>query len=120
WNSKDPEKFMNPSVNKIPLFIGESSQFYLWKDEEKNHFLRTNEVLWDIVQNGVNLAINSEGMVEDRKSLTETQKQDYKNHHKAKYMMMQTISQAEFNKLSETSTTKAIYESLCDLYERSS
>ncbi|MCI11047.1 hypothetical protein A2U01_0032146, partial [Trifolium medium] len=52
------------------------------------------------------------------KSLSETQRKDYRNHHKVRYIMMQAISQSEFIKLTDISTAKVVYNSLCVIYER--
>ncbi|MCI27449.1 F-box/LRR-repeat protein, partial [Trifolium medium] len=102
----------------VNVFGGDSSQFSKWKKDIECHFTRADESLWNLVQNGISLTVNSEGIMDNRKDLTKIQRQHYRNHHKSKCMMLKALSQAEFNKLANTSTVKAIFDSLCDLYER--
>ncbi|MCI17071.1 F-box/LRR-repeat protein [Trifolium medium] len=102
----------------VNIFGGDASQFSKWKKDIECHFTRADESLWNLVQNGISLTVNSKGIVNNRKNLNESKRQHYRNHHKSRCMMLKALSQAEFNKLANTSTAKAIFDSLCDLYER--
>jgi len=46
-----------------------------------NHIICVGDVLWDIIEDGVGFAVDAEGMVVDRKSLTEAQRKIYRKHH---------------------------------------
>ncbi|WJX38864.1 hypothetical protein P8452_26483 [Trifolium repens] len=56
-------------------------------------------------------------MTINRRSLSEAQKKVYINHRKVRYIMIEAIPYSEYIKLTDTSTAKAVYDSLCATYE---
>lgn len=42
------------------------------------HIIDLDDELWDILKDGINIQVNSVGMVSERKSLTPAQKKIYK------------------------------------------
>jgi hypothetical protein len=65
----------------------------------------------------LDLLDNRDGMTINRRSLSEAQKKVYINHRKVKYIMIEAIPYSEYIKLTNTSTAKAVYDSLCATYE---
>ena len=59
------------------------------------------------------------GGVVDRKKYTPAQKKMYKKHHKIRDSLVTVIPRAEYMKISDNSTAKAIFASLCANYEGS-
>jgi hypothetical protein len=55
--------------------------------------------------------------VEERKKFTPTDKKAYKKHHKVKDLLIGCISHDEYLKITDKSTAKSIYDSLCSTYE---
>ncbi|MCH89874.1 F-box/LRR-repeat protein [Trifolium medium] len=71
--------------SRIPLFNGDSTKFSWWKIKMKSHVIGIDEELWETVNDGVeDFVVDSDGMVVDRKSLTEAQKKVYRKHHKVR------------------------------------
>ena len=78
-----------------------------------------DEELWGILEDGVgDLDCDAEGAVVDRKKHTPAQKKMYKKHHKISSVVL-AIPRAEYMKMSDKSTTKAMFASLCANYEGS-
>jgi len=79
-----------------------------------------DEELWDILEDGVgDLVLDEEGAAIDRKKHTPEQKKLYKKHHKIRGSLATTIPKAEYMKMSDKSTTKAVFASLYANYEGS-
>jgi hypothetical protein len=55
--------------------------------------------------------------VEERKKFTDTEKKAYKKHHKVNDILIGCISHDEYLKITDKSTAKSIYDSLCSTYE---
>ena len=78
-----------------------------------------DEELWDILEDGVgDLDLDEEGAVVDRKKHTPAQKKLYKKHHKIRGSLVLAIPRAEYMKMSDKSTTKAMF-ALCANHEGS-
>jgi len=76
-----------------------------------------DEELWDILEDGVgDLDLDEEGVVVDRKKHTLSQKKMYKKHHKIRGSLVLSIPRAEYMKMSDKSTAKAMFASLCPNY----
>jgi len=85
-----------------------------------SHIMGLDDELWDILEDGVgDLALDKEGDVIDRKKHTPTQKKLYKKHHKIKGILVASIPRTEYMKMSDKSTAKAMFASLCANYEGS-
>ena len=78
-----------------------------------------DEELWDILEDGVGDLDFDEGVVVDRKKYTHAQKKMYKKHHKIRGSLVLDIPRAEYMKMSDKSTAKAMFSSLCADYEGS-
>jgi len=79
-----------------------------------------DEELWDILEDGVgDLVLDEEGVAIDRKKHTPEQKKLYKKHHKIRGSLVTAIPRAEYMKMSDKSTAKEIFASLCAKYEGS-
>jgi hypothetical protein len=79
-----------------------------------------DEELWDILEEGVgDLVLDEEGAAIDRKKHTPALKKLYKKHHSIRGALVTAIPKAEYMKMSDKSTTKAMFASLCANYEGS-
>ena len=88
-NHEDRDKFSG----KTPVFDGEN--FDYWKDRIESFFLAHDADLWDMVTDGYTHPVNASGQKIDRKSMTDQQKRDFKNHHKARTILLSAISYTE-------------------------
>jgi len=79
-NTLDAKK--NNYPKKGPIFNGNATRIYLWKDKVFNHVMSIDVELWNIVENGINIEVNIECLAHNKKDLTEDQKQLYKKHHR--------------------------------------
>ena len=79
-----------------------------------------DEELWDILEDGVgDLVLDEEGAAIDRKKHNPEQKKLYKKHHKIRGSLVIALPKAEYMKMSDKSTAKAMFSSLCANYEGS-
>ena len=77
-----------------------------------------DEELWDILEDGVgDFVLDEERAVIHRKKHTPEQKKLYKKHHKTRGSLVTAIPKAEYMKMSDKSTAKAMFASLCANYE---
>ncbi|WJX51802.1 25S rRNA (cytosine(2870)-C(5))-methyltransferase [Trifolium repens] len=108
------------SNNKAPKFNGHSSMFSWWKDRIYSHLIGIDDELWDLVEERVSFqGLDERGKlsVEARKKFTTTEKKAYKKHHKVKDILIGCISHNEYLKITNKSTAKSIYDSLCSTYK---
>ena len=63
--------------------------------------------------------LDEEGVVVDRKKHTPTEKKMYKKHQKIRGSLVHAIPRAEYMKMSDKSTVKAMFASLYANYEGS-
>src|ERR1044072_5157581 len=95
---------------KPPIFDGE--KFDYWKDRIESFFLGFDADLWDIVLQGYEYLKDAEGKVVSRSHMIETQKKRFQNHHKARTILLNAISYAEYEKITNNETAKSIFDSL--------
>ncbi|WJX12733.1 hypothetical protein P8452_03195 [Trifolium repens] len=108
------------SSNKAPKFNGDASTFSWWKDRIYSHLIGLDDELWDLVEEGVTFqGLDEKGRlsVEERKKFTPTDKKLYKKHHRVKDLLIGCITHDEYLKITDKSTAKSIYDSLCSTYE---
>ncbi|WJX24389.1 25S rRNA (cytosine(2870)-C(5))-methyltransferase [Trifolium repens] len=108
------------SSNKAPKFNGDASTFSWWKDRIYSHLIGLDDELWDLVEEGVTFqGLDEKGRlsIEERKKFTPTDKKLYKKHHKVKDLLIGCITHDEYLKITDKSTAKSIYDSLCSTYE---
>jgi len=105
---------------KVPKFNGDLEEFSWWKTNFYSYVMGLDEELWDILEDGVgDLVLDEEGAAIDRKKHTPEQKKLYKKHHKIIGSLVTAIPKAEYMKMSDKSTAKAMFASLCENYEGS-
>ena len=72
------------------------------------------------MEDGVgDLVLDEEGAAIDRKKHTPEQKKLYNKHHKIRGSLVTAIPRAEYMKMSDKSTAKTMFASLCANYEGS-
>jgi len=64
-----------------------------------------------------NLKLDEEGVALDRKAHTAEQKKLYKKHHMIRGILVAAFPHKEYLKMSDKSTAKAMFTSLCSNYE---
>src|ERR1044072_9327460 len=95
---------------KPPIFDGE--KFDYWKDRIESFFLGFDVDLWDLVIEGYEQPKDEEGKIIPRSQMTDAQKKMFKNHHKARTILLNAISYAEYEKITNKETAKSIFDSL--------
>jgi len=117
-----PYDYGNKKANsgKVPKFNGDPEEFSWWKTNFYIYIMGLYEELWDIHEDGVgDLILDEEGAAIDRKNHTPAQKKLYKKHHTIRGSLVTAIPKAEYMKMSDKSTVKAMFASLCANYEGS-
>ena len=105
---------------KVPRFNGDPEEFSWWKTNFYSYVMGLDEELWDILEDGVgDLVLDEEGAAINRKKHTREQKKFYKKHHKIRGSLVTAIPKAKYMKMSDKSTAKAMFASLCANYEGS-
>jgi len=105
---------------KVPKFNGDLEEFSWLKTNFYSYIMGLDDELWDILEDGVgDLDLDEEGAAVDRKKHTPAQKTMYKKHHKIRGSLVLAIPREEYMKMSDKSTTKAMFASLCANYEGS-
>jgi len=105
---------------KVPKFNGDPEEFSWWKTNFYSYVMGLDEELWDILEDGVgDLVLDEEGAAIDRKKHTPEQKKLYKKHHKIRGSLVTAIPRAKYMMMSDKSTAKAIFSSLCANYKGS-
>ena len=72
------------------VFDGEN--FDYWKDKIESFFLAHDADLWDMVIDGYMHPVDESGYKIDRKRMSDQQKRDFRNHHKARTILLSAIS----------------------------
>jgi len=92
--------------NKPPMFNGDPEMFSWWKTKMYSHIMGMDEELWDILEEGVgDLKLDEEGAALDKKA------------HTIRGILVAALPHKEYLKMSDKSTAKAMFTSLCSLYE---
>jgi len=100
------------------MFNGDPDTFSWWKTKMYSHIMGLDEELWDILEDGVgDLILHEEGATVDRKKHTAAQKKLYKKHHKIRGILFAALPHKEYLKMSDKSTAKVMFASLCSNYE---
>src|ERR1044072_6835349 len=100
---------------KPPIFDGE--KFDYWKDRIESFFLGYDIDIWDLVIEGYEQPTDAEGKIVPRSQMTDDQKKTFKDHHKARTILFNAISYAEYEKITNKETAKSIFDSLQMTYE---
>jgi len=105
---------------KVPRFNGDPEEFSWWKTNFYSYVMSLDEELWDILEDDVgDLVLDEEGAAIDRKNHTPEQKKLYKKHHRIRGSLVTAIPKTEYMKMSDKSTAKVMFASLCANYEGS-
>jgi len=105
---------------KVPRFNGDPEEFSWWKTNFYSYVMGLDEERWGILEDGVgDLVLDEKGAAIDRKKHTPEQKKLYKKYHKIKGSLVTVIPKAEYMRMSDKSTAKAMFASLCANYEGS-
>src|SRR3954464_7069640 len=100
----------NNGYTRPPVFDGENFEY--WKDKLESYFLGLDVDLWDLLMDGYKHPVNASGVKLTRQEMDDDQKKLFKNHHKCKTILLNAISHAEYEKISNRETAHDIYESL--------
>src|ERR1044072_5292743 len=95
---------------KPPIFDGE--KFDYWKDIIESFFLGFDADLWDLVVDGYEEPRDTNGKIMPRSMMTEDQNKLFKDHHRARAILLNAISYNEYEKITDKGTAKSIYDSL--------
>jgi hypothetical protein len=107
-------------AKKLPLFNGEPEDFSWWKTNFYSYVIGLDEELWNILEDSVgDLVLDEEGAAVDRRKHTPDQKKTYKKHHDIRGTLVNAIPKDVYMKMSDKSTAKAMFASLCSNYEGS-
>src|ERR1044072_612855 len=99
---------------KPPIFYGE--RFDYRKDRIKSFFLGFDMELWEYVSDGYVTPVENEVAI-PLSRMNEDQKKQFRNHHKARTILLNSISYSEYEKITDKETAKSIYDSLVMTHE---
>src|SRR5580765_213999 len=99
---------------KPPIFYGE--RFDYWKDRIKSFFLGFDMELWEYVTDGYVAPVDNEVAI-PLSRMNEDQKKQFRNHHKSRTILLNSISYLEYEKITNKETAKSIYDSLVMTHE---
>src|SRR4051812_35819004 len=94
---------------KPPMFDGE--KFDYLNDIIKLYFMAFDFDLLDLVFDGYIYPIDTNGIMIARSVMTDDQKKAYKNHLKARSILLFVISHVEYEKITNKETAKSILDS---------
>ncbi|XP_058742377.1 uncharacterized protein LOC131614855 [Vicia villosa] len=105
-NDNDRDKYNA----KPPVFSRE--KFKYWKNKIENYFMAYDFDLWDTVVDGYSHPVDERVVKMARSDITIDQKKAYKNHFKARSIMLSAISYNKYEKITDKETAKSIFDSL--------
>src|SRR3954468_15008846 len=100
----------NNGYTRSPVIDGENFEY--WKDRLESYFLGLDGDLWDLMVDGYKHPVKANGVRLTRQEMNDDQKNQFKNHHKCRTILLNAISHAEYEKISNRETAYDIYESL--------
>src|SRR3954453_21894055 len=100
----------NNGYTRPPVFDGENFEY--WKDKLESYFLGLDVDLWDLLLDGYKHPVKANGVRLTRQEMDDDQKKHFKNHHKCRTVLLNAISHAEYEKISNKETAHDIFESL--------
>ena len=68
--------------------------------------------MWDLVVDGYSPPVDRSGNKIERKTMTDSQKKEFKNHHKARTIPLNSISHTKYEKITNRETAHDMFESL--------
>jgi len=104
--------------SKASRFNGDPETFSWWKTKMYSFIMGLDDELWDVLEDGVgDLALDEEGAAIDRNKHIAAQKKLYKKYHKIRGILVASLPHTEYLKMSDNSTAKTMFASLCVDYE---
>jgi predicted house-cleaning NTP pyrophosphatase (Maf/HAM1 superfamily) len=95
---------------KPPIFDGEKLDY--WNDRIESFFLGFDADIWDIVVDGYTCPVNSHVVKILRDEMSVDQKKKFKDHYRARTILLNAISYEEYEKITNRESAKSIYDSL--------
>ena len=92
---------------KPPMFDGE--KFDYWKDRIENYFMAYDFDIQDTVVDGYSHPVDDRGVNIARSAMTDAQKKAYKNHFKARSILLAAISYTEYEKITKKRDCKVYF-----------
>lgn len=84
---------------KLPTFSGNSTQFEWWESKMYTYIIGLDDMLCDILEEGINIKVNDVRMVKDRKTLTPDQKKIYRKPHRFRGILIEALPHFEYIKI---------------------
>src|ERR1044072_8040073 len=109
-NNNDHYEDKDRISGRPPMFDGEN--FDYWKDRIESLFLAHVDDLWDMVTDGYTHPTDTSGQKIERMKMSDQQKKEFKNHHKAGTILLSDISYTEYEKITNKDSAKNIFYSL--------
>src|SRR3954464_3291530 len=100
----------NSGYTRPPIIDGENFEY--WKDKLESYFLGLDGDLWDLLVDGYKHPVKANGVKLPRQEMSDEQKKQIKNHHKCRTVLLNAISHAEYERISNRETAYDIYDSL--------
>src|SRR3954469_10180299 len=100
----------NNGYTRPPVFDDENFEY--WKDKLESYFLGLDCELWDLLMDGYKHPVKATGVKLTRQEMIDDQKKLFRDHHKCRTVLLNAISHAEYEKISNRETAYDIYESL--------
>ncbi|XP_057444117.1 uncharacterized protein LOC130736293 [Lotus japonicus] len=95
---------------KPPVFDGK--KFDYWKDRIESFFLGFDADFWVLVVDGYTRPVDEDGVKIPREKMNGDQKKKYKDHHRARTILLNAISYEEYKKINDRESAKSIFDSL--------
>src|SRR3954468_13123696 len=108
----------NNGYTRPLVFDGENFEY--WKDKLESYFLGLDGDLWDLLMDGYEHPVKATGVRLTRQEMDDDQKKLFKNHHKCRTVLLNAISHAEYEKISNREIAYDIYDSLKMTHEGNS
>jgi hypothetical protein len=83
-----------------------------------SYIMGLDEEVWNVLEDDVDdLELDEEGVVVDRKKHSAAKTKMYKKYHRIRGILVAFLPHKEYLKMSDKTTAKAIFASLCSNYE---
>src|SRR3954464_12674067 len=97
----------NSGYTRPPIIDGENFEY--WKDKLESYFLGLDGDLWDLLVDGYKHPVKDSSVKLSTQEIIDDQKKLFKNHHKCRTVLLNAISHAEYEKISDRETAHDIY-----------
>ncbi|MCI33519.1 aspartyl-tRNA synthetase, partial [Trifolium medium] len=117
--STSASTYSSEKSKRALFFDEESDRFAFWKTTLYSHIMGIDVDLWDIVEENIQFQnMDADGVISsaNRKALMNEENELYKKHHKAKSILVNSISYLEYLKISDKSSAKSLWDFMCSTY----